>query len=72
MEQALTRLPANEVVLMLRGAIAVLSQTIEALKRCGDDRQTLAIKADFETQLNQTLRTCRQIAATDNCRVSPF
>jgi hypothetical protein len=72
MDQALGRLSGKEASIFLRGSIAVLGRKIEALQRCGNDPQTQAAKAQFQAQLDQALKTCRQIVATDNCTVSPF
>lgn len=68
----LNALPRDNNVLLLRGTIHNLDFLIRTYTQCLPDQQTQQAINGWNTQREQSLRTCRQISSTDNCLVSPF
>jgi len=71
-EAALARIPRNDPVTLIRGAIVGIDLQLHAIRTCpGASRDPAHIRA-LENQRESALRACRQISARDNCLVSPF
>jgi len=71
-ESALEQLPRNEPTTLIRGALIGIDMQLQALRRCPVGGQIQQQIAALENQRAQALRTCRQLAARDNCEESPF
>lgn len=68
----LNALPRDNNVLLLRGAIHNLDFLIRTYTQCLPDQETQKAINGWNTQREQSLRTCRQISSGDNCLTSPF
>ncbi|MEI7681429.1 MAG: hypothetical protein WCK07_18660, partial [Betaproteobacteria bacterium] len=68
----LEALPANSVNLQTRGIIAAADFMIQTYSQCLPDRRAQQVVDQYRTIREQTLRTCRQSSATDNCLSPPF
>lgn len=73
-EQNMARLQARnpETAVLLRASIEGINLQIQGYQRCAHEPQAQSAIAKLRQQREQVLRTCRQIAAVDNCMVSPF
>lgn len=70
-DAAMARLPQNSATVTIRGAIVGIDLQLEAYRRCEASSVSAQVN-DLLRSRESALKACRQIAATDDCLVSPF
>jgi len=68
----LNAIPRGETVLLMRGTIATLRDSIRIANQCLPDPDVQQAINEWSATLRQTYTTCQQVSSTDNCLVSPF
>lgn len=70
-DAAMARLPTNSATVSIRGAIIGIDLQLEAYRLCEASSVSAQVN-DLLRSRESALKACRQIAATDDCLVSPF
>lgn len=72
LDAKLNAVPRNDTTRLLRGAIYNLDFLIKIYTQCLPNPEVQRAINGWQTQREQSIRTCRQISSVDNCLVPPY